>query len=125
MKRMLILAVVLAVALAGCVTRTGRVGKPIAERYGERLAQLKVGESTVFDLRQVMVNEKVSQAEVRIENGKRVEIWELARGGNMDAGAFLVWGVMAYDKDQSMRFRFEDGKLVSFESVVHPDPVKK
>jgi hypothetical protein len=107
----------------GCVGRTGKVGTPISQRYNTQLASLKLGESTPEDLQKIFKDKKPSLTAERIENNKKVEIWEVARGGNMDAGAFLLWGFVAYDKDQSLLFRFEDEKLVSYESIVHPDPV--
>jgi hypothetical protein len=64
----------------------------------------------------------VSLQEAKIENGKKVEVYEVTKGGGMDVAAFVVWGYVAYNKDQELLFRFEDGKLVSYESVVLPDP---
>ena len=119
------LAVLVAtLVIAGCVGRTGKVGTPIAARHATQLASLKIGESTQNDLKRCFGDKKVSLKEAKMENGKTVEIWELARGGNMDAGALVLWGYVAYDKDQSILFRFEDGRLVSYESVVHPDKAK-
>jgi hypothetical protein len=115
---------VVVVVMAGCVGRTGKVGTPIAARYATQLASLKVGESTPNDLKTYFGEKNVSLKEVKIENGKTVEIWELARGGNMDVAAFVMWGYVAYNKDQSILFRFEDRKLVSYESVVLPDKTK-
>jgi hypothetical protein len=104
--------------------RTGKIGTPISERYKVQLATLKLGESTPEDLEKAFAKIKTpSLKEARIESGKKVELWEVARGGNMDAADFIMWGAVAYDKDQSILFRFEDGKLVSYESIVHPDPV--
>jgi hypothetical protein len=126
--------------LAGCVGRTGKVGRPISDYYQKQLESLKLGESTPDDLKNTFAvtnkssgtNHKtkipeekkilVSLKEEKLENGKKVEIWELAKGGNMDVAAFLLWGYVAYNKDQQLLFRFEDGKLVSYESVVIPDP---
>jgi hypothetical protein len=111
------------VLLTGCVGRTGKMGTPIAERYKSQLALLKLGVSTPDDLKKAFEREKIpSLKEAKFENGKRIETWEVARGGNMDAAGLLLWGYVAYDKDQSILFRFEDGKLVSYESIVHPDP---
>jgi hypothetical protein len=115
----------MALVVAGCVGRTGKIGTPIAARYSSQLSTLKVGESTPIDLKRCFGENKVSLKETKIENGKTVEIWELARGGNMDAGALILWGYVSYDKDQSIVFRFEDGKLISYESVVHPDKSEK
>jgi hypothetical protein len=112
------------ILLTGCVGRTGKMGTPIAERYKSQLALLKLGVSTPDDLKTAFGREKApSLKEARIENGKRIEIWEVARGGDMDAAGLLLWGYVAYDKDQSILFHFEDGKLVSYESTVHPDPL--
>jgi hypothetical protein len=86
-----------------------------------QLTLLTVGESTPDDLHNCLEDKKVSFKEGRIENGKKSEVWELRGGGNMDTAAFLLWGQVAYDKDQSILFRFEDGRLVSYESLVHPD----
>lgn len=118
-------ALIIAVSLfAGCMGRTGKIGTPISERYKVQLATLKLGESTPEDLEKAFAKIKTpSLKEARIESGKKVELWEVARGGNMDAADFIMWGAVAYDKDQSILFRFEDGKLVSYESIVHPDPV--
>lgn len=125
LSRFTILTVLVAVvALAGCVGRTGKVGVPIAAKYGNQLAMLKVGASTQDDLKDCFKKQKISIKETKVENGKTVEIWELAKGGDMDAAAFIMWGYVSYDKDQSLLFRFEDGKLTGYESVVHPDPVK-
>ena len=126
--------------LAGCVGRTGKVGRPISDYYQQQLETLKVGESTPDDLKKAFTITKdikganqthtttttkvlVSIKEAKIEDGKKVEIWEVAKGGNMDVAAFLVWGYVAYNKNQQLLFRFEDGKLGSYESVVIPDPV--
>jgi hypothetical protein len=117
--------VVLVVVMPGCVGRTGKVGTPIAARYATQLASLKIGESTPDDLKTSFGEKKLSLKEAKIENGKKIEIWELARGGNMDAAAFLLWGYVAYDKDQSILFRFEDGRLISYDSVVYPDAPKE
>ena len=40
----------------------------------------------------------------------------------MDVAAFVMWGYVAYNKDQELLFRFEDRKLVSYDAVVLPDP---
>jgi hypothetical protein len=125
--------------LAGCVGRTGKVGTPIAVVYQKQLQQLKLGETTPDDLKKdFTVTEEITEPnhpgtitktkvlvflkEAKIENGKDVEIWEIAKGGSMDVAAFIMWGYVAYNKDQQLMFRFEDGKLVSYESVVLPDP---
>jgi hypothetical protein len=118
-------AALIALVVAGCVGRTGKIGTPIAARYSSQLATLKVGESTPSDLKRCFGENKVSLKETKIESGKTVELWELARGGNMDAGALILWLYVAYDKDQSILFRFEDGKLISYESVVHSDKSEK
>jgi hypothetical protein len=116
--------IIAASLLAGCMGRTGKIGTPIAERYKVQLAALKLGESSPEDLQKAFAKIKTpSLKEARIESGKKIEIWEVAHGGNMDAADFIMWGAVAYDKDQSILFRFEDGKLVSYESIVHPDPV--
>lgn len=132
--------IVTVILLAGCVGRTGKVGKPISDYYQQQLESLKLGESTPDDLKRLFTITKevkgpnqarsttttkilVSLKEAKMENGKKLEIWEVAKGGNMDVAAFLVWGYVAYNKDQQLLFKFEDGKLVSYESVVIPDPV--
>ena len=131
--------IVTMVLLAGCVGRTGKIGTPISAYYQRQLESLKLGESTPDDLKNcfTITNEikqpnqtrtttktkvLVSLKEAKIENGKKVEIWEVIKGGGMDAAAFIVWGYVAYNKDQVLLFRFEDGKLASYESVVIPDP---
>jgi hypothetical protein len=116
--------IVTMVLLAGCVGRTGKVGTPISVYYQTQLASLKLGESTPNDLKKCFGEKKVpvSLKEVKMEGDKKVEIWQVAKGGNMDAAAFILWGYVSYDKDQELLFRFENGKLVSFESVVIPDP---
>jgi hypothetical protein len=117
-------ALVLAAALcmvSGCVGRTGKVGEPIAERYQEQIGQLKVGQSTPTDLQRVFHDHKVSLRESKFAMGHRVEVWEVFRGGDVDVAQFLLWGQIAHDKDQSLLFRFEDGRLVSQESLIHPD----
>jgi hypothetical protein len=111
-------------ALTACVGRTGKVGTPIASRYATQLSSLKIGESTPSDLKACFKDKKPFLKETKLDGGKTVEVWELARGGNMDAAALILWGYVAYDKDQSILFRFEDGKLVSYESVVLPDKAK-
>src|SRR5690348_14423842 len=113
-----------ALLLTGCVGRTGKIGTPISTVYGSQLEALKPGVSTPDDLKRVFAAKKVPVAlkESKLENGKRVEIYEIAKGGDMSVAAFVVWGYVAYNKDQEIVFRFEDGKLVSFESVVIPDP---
>jgi hypothetical protein len=136
----IVAAIAAIILLAGCVGRTGKVGRPISDYYQQQLESLKLGESTPDDLKRAFTITKevkgpnqtrtttttkvlVSLKEAKIENSKKVEIWEVAKGGNMDVAAFLVWGYVAYNKDQQLLFRFEDGKLVSYESVVIPDPV--
>ena len=57
-------------------------------------------------------------------NGKKFAIYDLTKGGGMDVAAFVVWGYVAYNKDQEILFHFENSKLVSYESVVLPDPVE-
>ena len=118
------LAVIL---LGGCVGRTGKIGKPISTYYQEQLTSLKLGESTPNDLQKLFGDKKVpvSLKEAKIEGDKKVEIWQVAKGGNMDVAAFLAWGYVAYNKDQQLLFRFENGKLASYESVVIPDPPSK
>lgn len=120
------IAIVLAVAAlltGGCATgRTGKIGTPIAQRYTRQLAQLKIGVSSPADLQRIFGAEKVGLQSTEEQNGKLVQVWELARGGNMDAGELLLWGRVSYDKDQAMLFRFEGGRLASWKSVVFPDP---
>jgi hypothetical protein len=124
MNRLTRIAMVSAlIPISGCVGRTGKVGKPIAETYSDELMTLQLGKSTPEDLQNVFEDKVVSLKEAKIENGKKIEIWEVHKKGNMDAAAFIMWGYVAYDKDQSLLFRFENGKLVSYESVVHPDPI--
>lgn len=150
MKKAFILLV--SIILTGCVVgRTGKLGKPIAAAYQQQINQLKLGETTPDDLRrifsitvtngaaqpvqahpgqpqqrqtQIVTTKKVlvSLKEASIENGKKVEIYEIAKGGGMDVGEFVMWGIISYNKDQEMDFRFEDGKLVSYESIIIPDP---
>ena len=115
------LAAFVLVAVGGCVGRTGKVGEPIAEKYQDKVAELKLGQSTPDDLQRVFKGEKISQKETKMELGHRVEIWEVFRGGDLDAAQFLLWGQISHDKDQSLLFRFEDGRLVARESVIHPD----
>jgi hypothetical protein len=144
--------IVLTFLAIGCVGRTGKVGKPISAYYETQLASLKLGVSTPDDLKncftitvtngttrslqphaagvqppiqtQTVTTKKVlvSLKEASIENGKKVEIYEVTKGGGMDVAAFVMWGYVAYNKDQELLFRFEDGKLISYESVVLPDP---
>ncbi len=109
----------LLIAMGGCVGRTGKIGKPITARYEQQLSRLEVGTSTPQDLQAIF--KKAALKETRIEAGTRVEVWEVFRGGDLDAGAFLLWFHIAHDKDQSILFRFENGTLASFHSVVHPD----
>ena len=113
------------VFLAGCVGRTGKVGTPIAVRYQSQLSSLKLGESTPDNLKKLFAEKKtpVSMKEAKMDGDKKVEIWQIARGGNMDATAFIMWGYVSYDKDQALLFRFENDKLVSYESVVISDPI--
>lgn len=112
------------VLLAGCVGRTGKVGTPISTSYQTQLASLKLGESTPDDLKKLFAEKRIpiSLKEAKIEGDKKVEIWQVAKGGSMDVAAFLMWGYVAYNKDQQLLFRFENGKLASYESVVIPDP---
>jgi hypothetical protein len=122
--KIFILVGITVVLLAGCVGRTGKVGTPISTRYQNQLASLKLGESTPDDLKKLFAQIKipVSLKEAKLDGDKKVEIWQIARGGNMDAAALILWGYVSYDKDQEILFRFENGKLVSYESVVLPDP---
>ena len=107
--------------VAGCVGRTGKVGEPIAEKYQDKVAQMKLGQSTPEDLQRVFKGDKISQKDSKLEQGRRVEVWEVFRGGDLDTAQFLLWGQISHDKDQSMLFKFENGLLVSRESVIHPD----
>ncbi|HTV62424.1 MAG TPA: hypothetical protein VMH30_07640 [Verrucomicrobiae bacterium] len=86
---------------------------------------LKLGVSTPDDLKKSFATIKVpvSLEETRMEGDKKVEVWQVARGGNMDAADLILWGAVSYDKDQEILFRFENDKLVSYQSVVLPDPV--
>ena len=141
-----------AILLIGCVGRTGKVGKPIAAYYGPQLAELKLGETTPDDLQNIFTitttdevvkpNQQhpgqaqqsnqiqhikktkvlVTLKEAKLENGNKVEVYEVAKGGGMDVAAFVMWGYVAYNKDQELLFRFENGKLVSYDAVVLPDP---
>jgi hypothetical protein len=122
--KLTVVVIVTMVFLGGCVGRTGKVGTPISTRYQNQLASLKLGESTPDDLKKLFAEKKipVSLKEAKIEGDKKVEIWQVARGGNMDAAGLILWGYVAYDKDQELLFRFENDKLVSYESVVIPDP---
>ncbi len=122
-KILVLVGIVLAI-LTGCVGRTGKVGTPIATRFQTQLATLKLGESTPDDLKKAFAPIKipVSLKEAKMDGDKKVEIWQVARGGNMDAAGLLLWGYVSYDKDQELLFHFENDKLVSYESVVLPDP---
>ena len=115
----------IAVLLTGCVGRTGKVGRPIAAYYQTQLQTLKLGVSTPDDLKKLFAEDKipVSLKEARMEGDKKIEIWEVTKGGNVDAAALILWGYVAYNKDQELLFHFENDKLVSYESVVIPDPV--
>lgn len=108
--------------LVGCAGRTGKIGTPIAQRFSSQLSQLSIGKTTVEELKQTFAPKPLALKESKIIDGKKVEIWQLARGGSMDAAAFIMWGYVAYDKDQEILFTFENGVLVSFESIVIPDP---
>lgn len=142
-----------AALVVGCVGRTGKVGKPIAAYYGPQLAELKLGETTPEDLQKIFTitatNEAVTPTrhrpgpaqqsnqiqsvkktkvlvtlkEAKLGDGKKVEVYELTKGGGMDVAAFVMWGYVAYNKDQELLFRFENGKLVSYDAVVLPDPI--
>lgn len=120
-----LLCVVIVLSPIGCVGRTGKIGQPIADRYHSQIDTLKVGQSTPEDLKAAFKGASVSMKEVKHEAGREVQIWEVFRGGNMDAGAFILWGQIAHDKDQSILFRFENGRLASYESVIHEDPPTK
>jgi hypothetical protein len=140
MKSAFMVVMAAAILLTGCVGRTGKIGKPIAAYYQPQLESLKLGVTTPEDLKALFtmsetdkgtrqtsptttVKSLASLKEARIENGKKVEIWQVAKGGNVDVAELLIWGVVSYNKDQLLQFRFEDGKLASYESVVIPDPV--
>ena len=110
---------------AGCVGRTGKIGKPIAATYESQIGKLNVGESGPEDLKSAFSGSSVSLRETKIQNGVAVETWEVFRGGNMDAGAFLLWGQIAHDKDQSLLFHFANGRLTSYETIVHEDSPAK
>ena len=114
------LFILIAVQLCGCMGRTGKIGMPITERHQERLDKLELGKSTPDDL-EAIFGKEASLKETRVEAGNRVEIWEVFRGGNVDVAQFLLWGQIAHDKDQSLLFRFENGRLVSYKGVVHED----
>ena len=122
--KIFILIAAVATLLTGCVGRTGKVGTPISTRYQTQLASLKLDESTPDDLKNIFAPIKIpiSLKEAKMDGDKKVEIWQVARGGNMDAAALLLWGYVSYDKDQEILFRFENDKLISYESVVIPDP---
>ncbi|MCH7849355.1 MAG: hypothetical protein IIB53_13445 [Planctomycetes bacterium] len=111
---------VLSFAPLGCIGRTGKAGKPIAERYAAKLEQLEVGKATPEDLKRLFGrNASLQSAQAGTET------WEVFRGGNMDVGQFLMWGQIAHDKDQRMIFTFRNGRLSSWRSEVIPDPVEK
>ena len=113
------------VLLVGCVGRTGKVGTPIADRYQTQLESLKLGVSTPDDLKKIFTKRNpVSLKEAKMDGDKKIEIWEVAKSGSMDAAALLIWGYVSYDKDQELLFRFENDKLVSWESIVIPDPAQ-
>lgn len=117
----LVAIISLAALLCGCVGRTGKVGIPIGVRFATQLDCLKVGVSTPDDLKKCFAPRPVALVETKIEGGKLVEIWEVARGGNMDVAAFVTWGNVYYDKDQAIYFRFENKILVAIQTVVLPD----
>jgi hypothetical protein len=124
MMRRVLIAVAMAGFLAcgsGCMGRTGKVGAPIAEAYKDELTSLRVGQSTPDDLKKTFSEKRVSLKESKTENGRVIEIWEVFKGGNVDAAQFVLWGQIAHDKDQSLLFRFENGRLASYESYIHPD----
>lgn len=125
MKTKFLVVGMIAVLLTGCVGRTGKVGRPIAAYYQTQLQTLKLGVSTPDDLKKLFAEDKipVSLKEARMEGDKKIEIWEVTKGGNVDAAALILWGYVAYNKDQELLFHFENDKLVSYESVVIPDPV--
>lgn len=118
--RIACIGICLLVSMAGCIGRTGKIGTPINERYRQELSTLRVGTSTPQDL-QAAFGRNVALKDSSFAGGKRVEVWEVFRGGNMDVGDFLLWGQIAHDKDQSILFRFENGRLMSYHSVVHAD----
>ena len=104
--------------LSGCVARTGKIGTPITESYAAELATLRVGETTVDDLKVVFAKAKPTLKEAKTVDGKKVEVWQVLKPGSMDGGAFLLTSTIAHDKDQLLLFRFTGGKLDSFESQV-------
>lgn len=108
-----ITAVTLALGLTGCATQTGKVGEPPAKTYKKELEKIEIGKTTTKDLKNIF-GSKAS----RKEKGSGYEIWEVQRPGDLDVGSFLLWGQVAHDKDQSLLFRFEHDKLVSYKSVV-------
>ena len=114
------LSALLVVALAGntaCMGRTGKIGKPIAQKHTRKLEKLQVGVSTPEDL-QELFGKKVSLK----TSSYGSETWELFDGGNVDVGQVLLWGQLSHDKDQSLVFKFSNNRLTSWRSVVHPDP---
>jgi hypothetical protein len=142
MKTLIKMALLCIVAglLAGCmVGRTGKIGKPISAYYEQQLESLKLGVSTPDDLKKAFtITKEVKEPhqsstvivtkvlpylkEVKMEDGKKVEIWGVSKGGDIDVAELLIWGGVAYNKDQELQFRFENDKLVSYESIVIPDP---
>ena len=100
----------------GCIGRTGKSGKPIAERYAAKLEQLQVGKTTPEDLKRLFGRHASLQS-----TQAGTETWEVFRGGNMDVGQFLMWAQIAHDKDQRMIFTFHNGRLSSWWREVVPD----
>ncbi|MBL4699659.1 hypothetical protein JYU15_00880 [bacterium AH-315-I18] len=103
----------------GCIGRTGKAGKPITERYSEKLEQIEVGKTTPDDLK-ILFGSKASLQSAQAET----ETWVVFREGNVDVAQFLLWGQIAHDKDQRMIFTFNNGLLSSWQSEVLPDAKK-
>lgn len=110
--RFLILLVI-AIILSACATQTGQIGEPVAASHKKELDQITIGRTTPSELNRIFKG----KASLK-EKGAGYEIWEVAKPGNLDVGSFLMWGEIAHDKDQSLLFRFEGGKLASYRSAV-------
>lgn len=110
---------------AGCmVGRTGKVGKPISVYYEKQLESVVVGKTTPDDLKRLFATNAapVHLKDSSMEGSHKIETWELSKGGDIDVAELIIWGGVAYNKDQELLFHFTDDKLTSWESVVLPDP---
>jgi hypothetical protein len=101
----------------GCI-RTGKLGMPVGERYKEQLSKVVIGETTPTELQKIFHGHTINKIEPM---GTDDETWRLVKEGSSDPGMFLMFGIVARDKDQALLFHFNSGVLAGYESEILPD----